>query len=62
MTDTGVVLSLFSALAVLAVGVILGAGLWARARATHDRRELVLEGAADRSGTPRWLVHDDDRR
>lgn len=43
MTDTGVVLSLFSALAVLAVGAILGVAMWAHARSSErERRELSL--------------------
>jgi hypothetical protein len=64
MTDIGVVLSLFSALAVLAVGSILGAGLWARARnSSQDHPELAIEGVgADGNGGPHWLTLDDDRR
>jgi hypothetical protein len=62
MTDTGVVLSMFSALAVLAVGVILGAGVWARARRdSQDRRELAMESVgAER--TPAWLTQPGDYR
>ena len=61
MTDIGLALSLFSVLAVVAVGVILGAGLWARGRASHDRREFAMDGARD-GGTPAWLTQPDEYR
>jgi hypothetical protein len=64
MTDPGMVLWLFSALAVLAVGSILGAALWARARAdARERREPAYEMAhSEPAGNHGWLVHEDDRR
>jgi hypothetical protein len=64
MTDTGMVLSLFSALAVLAVGSILGAALWARSRAaTPEPIEPAYEMAnSEPAGAYGWLGYDDDRR
>jgi hypothetical protein len=61
MTDTGVVLSLFSALAILAVGTILGAGIWARARRnSHDQREFAIEAMGADRGAPAWLTQHGD--
>jgi hypothetical protein len=63
MTDTGLALSLFSALAVLAVGMILAAGLWARARtASQDQRELVVERSGRDGATPQWLTQPGEYR
>ena len=61
MTDIGLALSLFSALAVLAVGLILGAGLWARGRtASQERGEFALGGGREPGGTPAWLTQQPD--
>ena len=61
MTDTGVVLAMFSALAIVAVGTILGAGIWARARRnTQDRREFAIESAGIDRGAPAWLTQTSD--
>jgi hypothetical protein len=54
---------LFSALAVLAVGMILAAGLWARARtASQDQREVVVGRTGRDGGTPQWLTQPDEYR
>ena len=63
MTDTGFALSVFSALAVLAVGMILAAGLWARARtASQDQRELVIERTGRDGAAPQWLTQPGEYR
>jgi hypothetical protein len=64
MTETQMVLSMFSALAVLAVGVIVAAALWARSSAARERR---LEPAYEMSGREPsanngWLIEDNDAR
>lgn len=64
MTDTGMVLWLFSGLAVLAVVSILGMAIWAHARSVARER---LEPAYDLAGREAntyntWLRGDDDPR
>jgi hypothetical protein len=64
MTDTGMVLWLFSGLAVLAVVSILGAAIWAHARSAARERLEPAYDMAGRDANPynTWLAADDDPR